>query len=255
MGYADRFVGRRIFVTGAGSGMGRATALRLAAEGGAVTATDVSVSGLAETDKQAGEAGISDRLTTTVLDVADETAINTVVDEAVERLGGLDVLVNAAGILRAVHSEDCPTELWDMVLRVNLTGTFLVTRAALPALLEAKGVVVNFASTSAAFGHPYMAAYAASKGGISSLTQTLAAEYASRGVRVVAVAPGGITTPMVSELVLPEDTDYQGIMRLMPRSGTFGEPEDVAGIVATLASDEGRHTTGIVVRIDGGTHA
>ena len=255
MRYADRFVGKRVFVTGAGSGMGRATALRLAIEGGAVTATDVSAEGLAVTEKQAGEAGVSDLLTTAVLDVSDESAINSAVSSALARLGGLDVLVNAAGILKAVHSEQCPTDLWETVLRVNLTGTFLVTRAALPALLEAKGVVVNFASTSAAFGHPYMAAYAASKGGVAALTQTLAAEYASRGLRVVAVAPGGITTPMVSDLVLPEDTDYQGITRLLPRSGTFGEPEDVAGIVATLASEEGRHTTGIVVRIDGGTHA
>lgn len=254
MRYADRFAGKRCFVTGAGSGMGRATALRLALEGGAVTATDVSVEGLAELARQASDAGASDLMTVTELDVADEAAVGRVVSEAIARQGGLDVLINAAGILRAVHTEDCTTEFWETVLRVNLTGTFLVTRTALPALVEAQGVVINFSSTSASFGHPYMAAYAASKGGIASFTQTLAAEYAKQGLRALAVAPGGISTPMVNTLALPEDADMKNIMRLMPMLGRFGEPEDVAGLVATLASDEGRHVTGITVRIDAGTH-
>lgn len=254
MRYSDRFEGKRVLVTGAGSGMGRATALRMALEGGAVTATDVSADGLAETEKRAAEAGVEALLTTAVLDVSDETAVGTVVGEALARHGGLDVLVNAAGVLRAVHTEECTTDFWETVLRINLTGTFLVTRAALPALLESQGVVVNFSSTSAFNGHPYMAAYAASKGGIASFTQTLAAEYAGRGLRAVAVAPGGISTPMVSGLELPADADYKNIGRLMPLLGRFGEPEDVAGIVAALASEEGRHVTGIVVRIDAGTH-
>lgn len=254
MSLANRFDGRSCFVTGAGSGMGQAVALRLAAEGGMVTATDVSTEGLEATTEAAAAAGVSERVHTGVLDVADEAAVNRVVTEAVERQGGLGVLVNAAGILRAVRTEECTTELWDRVLRVNLTGTFLVTRAALPALLEAKGAVLNFSSTSASYGHPYMAAYAASKGGISSLTQTLAAEYAKAGLRVVAVAPGGISTPMVDALDLPEGADMKLIMRLMPLTGRFGAPEDVAGLAATLLSDEGRHVTGVTLRIDAGTH-
>ena len=252
--WMPRFEGRSCLVTGAGSGMGRAIALRLAAEGGAVTATDISAGGLEETAKLAAEAGVRGVLSTAVLDVSDEQAVQTVVGQAVARQGGLHALVNAAGILRAVHSETCPTELWDLVLRVNLTGTFLVIRAALPALLEVEGAILNFSSTAASFGHPYMAAYAASKGGVSALTQTLAAEYAKRGLRVVAVAPGGISTPMTDTLALPEDADMKAIMRLMPLSGKFGAPEDLAGLAATLLSDEGRHITGVTIRVDAGTH-
>lgn len=250
----DRFENRSCLVTGAGSGMGRAIALRLAAEGGTVTATDVSAAGLEETAKLAAEAGISGALATDVLDVSDEAAVGTVVGRVIERQGGLHALVNAAGILRAVHSEACPTDLWDLVLKVNLTGTFLVIRAALPALLESRGAILNFSSTAASFGHPYMAAYSASKGGVSALTQTLASEYAKAGLRVVAVAPGGISTPMTDALDLPEDADMKAIMRLMPLTGRFGAPEDVAGLAATLLSDEGRHITGVVIRVDAGTH-
>ncbi|MHB1444685.1 MAG: SDR family NAD(P)-dependent oxidoreductase [Acidimicrobiales bacterium] len=251
---ADRFTDKSCLVTGAGSGMGRAIALRLAAEGGRVTASDVSGAGLDEVAARAGEQGWADRLHTAVLDVSDETAVDSVVGEVVARQGGLDTLVNAAGILRAVHTEECSTELWDRVLRVNLTGTFLVIRAALPALLAAKGAILNFSSTAASFGHPYMAAYAASKGGVSALTQTLAAEYAKAGLRVVAVAPGGISTPMVDALELPPDADMKNIMRLMPLNGRFGSPEDLAGLAATVLSEEGRHITGITVRVDAGTH-
>jgi NAD(P)-dependent dehydrogenase (short-subunit alcohol dehydrogenase family) len=234
--------------------MGRAIALRLAAEGGVVTATDVSAGGLGETAELAAEAGVKGILSTAVLDVSNEAAVEEVVARTIERQGGLHGLVNAAGILRAVHSEACPTDLWDLVLKVNLTGTFLVIRAALPALLESKGAILNFSSTAASFGHPYMAAYAASKGGVSALTQTLASEYAKAGLRVMAVAPGGISTPMTDTLDLPEDADMKAIMRLMPLTGRFGAPEDVAGLAATLLSDEGRHITGVVIRVDAGTH-
>jgi len=251
---ADRFTDKSCLVTGAGSGMGRAIALRLAAEGGRVTASDVSAPGLEEVADRAREEGWADRFHTSVLDVADEAAVDSVVAEVTSRQGGLDALVNAAGILRAAHTAECTTDIWDRVLRVNLTGTFLVIRAALPALLEAKGAILNFSSTAASFGHPYMAAYAASKGGVSALTQTLAAEYAKAGLRVVAVAPGGISTPMVDALELPADADMKNIMRLMPLNGHFGRPEDLAGLAATLLSEEGRHITGVTIRVDAGTH-
>ncbi|MFV2174204.1 SDR family NAD(P)-dependent oxidoreductase [Actinomadura sp. LOL_016] len=254
----ERFDGRRVIITGAGSGIGQATVLRILAEGGRVAAFDVSEEGLAETAKRAGAAGHGDRLTTAIMDVADEGAVRRGVAAAVRELGGLDALVNAAGILRSSHTHETTLEFWNTVLTVNLTGTFLVTREALPALLESgRGAVVNFSSTSASFAHPYMAAYAASKGGIQSFTHVLASEYAKQGLRAVAVAPGSISSGMTTGRGpgLPEDADMSLFGKLMPALGKgFAGPETVAGVVAMLASDDGAFVTGTELRIDGGTH-
>ncbi len=254
----NRFAGRRIIVTGAGSGIGQGTALRLLAEGGRVHGIDIDAEGLQRTHDDASMAGVADRLHTGVLDIADEDSVGSHVAAAVERLQGLDVLVNAAGILRAAHTHECSLEMWNQVLSVNLTGTFLMTRAAPPSLLASgKGVVVNFSSTSATFAHPYMAAYAASKGGIDAFTHTLAVEYGKQGLRAVAVAPGGIASgiTMTTAGMLPADTDWSLFAKMSPVIGRgFGEPADVAGVIAMLASDDGRFITGTSVRIDGGAH-
>ncbi|WP_067821875.1 SDR family NAD(P)-dependent oxidoreductase [Actinomadura kijaniata] len=253
----NRFEGRRVLVTGGGSGIGRATALRILEEGGRVVAFDVNAEGLAATAERAG--AHADRLTTSVVDISDEAAVRAGVAAAVETLGGLDVLVNAAGILRSAHTHQTTLEFWNRVLAVNLTGTFLMTREALPALLESgRGVVVNFSSTSASFAHPYMAAYAASKGGIQSFTHVLAAEYAGRGLRAVAVAPGSISSDMTDGRGpgLPGDADMSLFAKLVPalNQGGFAPPETVAGVVAALASDDGAFVTGTEIRVDGGTH-
>jgi NAD(P)-dependent dehydrogenase (short-subunit alcohol dehydrogenase family) len=167
--------------------------------------------------------------------------------------------VNAAGIMRTAHTHECTLEMWNLVIGVNLTGTFLVTRSSLPALLATgNGVVVNFSSTSASFAHPYMGAYAASKGGIDSFTHTLAMEYAKQGLRAVCVAPGGINSGITAGVpgMLPPDTDWKLFAKLMPLlPRQFGDPADIAGVIAMLASDDGRHITGTTIRIDGGTHA
>ncbi|MBY8884568.1 SDR family oxidoreductase [Streptomyces sp. PTM05] len=249
----NRFEGRRALVTGAGSGIGRATALRLLQEGAAVVAADISEAGLKETVARASGGG---SLSTAVLDISDEAAVGRVVEEAVSGLGGLDVLVNAAGILRSSHTHATTLELWNTIIGVNLTGTFLVTRSALPALLgTGRGVVVNFSSTSASFAHPYMAAYAASKGGIQSFTHALALEYSKQGLRAVCVAPGSIQSGMTSDPGLPQDTDWSLLAKLAPAIGEgFAPPETVAGVVAMLASDDGAFVTGTEIRVDGGTH-
>ena len=261
----ERFAGRRVLVTGGGSGIGQATVLRLLAEGGQVAAADVSADGLSATEERAAADGIGKRLTTHPMDVADEDAVRTGVAGAAGALGGLDVLVNAAGILRSSHTHTTSLELWEGVLRVNLTGTFLVTREALPALLASgRGVVVNFSSTSASFAHPYMAAYAASKGGILSFTHAIAAEYARRGLRAVAVAPGSVSSGMTDASGtsaanagpgLPDDADMRLFAKLIPAIGAgFAGPETVAGVVAMLASDDGAFIDGTEIRVDGGTH-
>lgn len=254
----NRFAGRRVLITGGGSGIGRATVARILAEGGTVVAADISGPGLEATAEQAGEAGTEGRLTSVVADISDEASVTDAIGSAISGLGGLDVLVNAAGILRSSHTERTTLDFWNTMIGVNLTGTFLVTRQALPALLaDGKGVVVNFSSTSAAFAHPYMAAYAATKGGIQSFTHAIALEYAKRGLRAVCVAPGSIASGMTSDPGLPADADFGLLGKLTPAigGGGFAGPETVAGVIAMLASDDGAFVTGTEIRIDGGTHA
>ncbi|WP_217251061.1 SDR family NAD(P)-dependent oxidoreductase [Streptomyces sp. AC602_WCS936] len=257
-----RFEGRRVLVTGGGSGIGRATVLRLLTEGAAVVAADISAAGLKETAALA--AGHAEPPATVVVDIADEASVRDAVGAATGRLGGLDVLVNAAGVLRSSHTHDTTLDFWNTLVAVNLTGTFLMTREALPALLAAgRGVIVNFSSTSASFAHPYMAAYAATKGGIQSFTHAIAAEYAKQGLRAVCVAPGSIASGMTADPGLPEDTDWDLYAKLRPAlagegfadpATGFAAPEAVAGVVAMLASDDGAFITGTEIRVDGGTH-
>ncbi|WP_420081011.1 SDR family NAD(P)-dependent oxidoreductase [Streptomyces sp. JL4002] len=255
----NRYEGRRVLITGGGSGIGRATVHRILAEGGLVHTVDVSDEGLAATAARAAEDGHAARLTTATLDISDENAVRDGVAAAVRALGGLDVLVNAAGILRSEHTHKTTLDLWNTVIAVNLTGTFLMIREALPALLAGeRPVVVNFSSTSASFAHPYMSAYAASKGGIQSMTHALAAEYSKQGLRFVSVAPGSIESGMTTGNGpgLPEDTDWSLFTKLAPAIGQgFAGPQAVAGVVAMLGSEDGAFITGTEIRIDGGTHA
>ena len=201
-----------------------------------------------------------------MLNIGDEASVTEGVRAAAELFGGLDVLVNAAGILRAAHTHEMSLAEWNKVLTVNLTGTFLVTREALPALLAGdQPVVVNFSSTSASFGHPYMAAYAASKAGVQAFTHAIALEYSKQNLRAVSVAPGSISSGMTDgtgtskENVGPgfpeHDVDWSLVTKLLPAIGEgFAGPEAVAGVVAMLASDDGKFITGTEIRIDGGTH-
>jgi NAD(P)-dependent dehydrogenase (short-subunit alcohol dehydrogenase family) len=251
----ERFESKRCLITGGGSGMGQATVLRILREAGTVVAVDVNEKGLAETARRATEEGTAGRLTTIEADVSSEGAVATMVDDAADALGGIDVLINAAGILRSAHTHECSLDLWNQVIGVNLTGTFLVTRAALPHLLDGGGAIVNFASTSAFHAHPYMAAYSASKAGVEAFTRTIALEYCKRGVRAVCVAPGGVATPLVLEIDLPEDADGSFFRRLMPNGRGFADPSEVAGMVAALASDDGSFVNGTTLLIDGATHA
>ncbi|MBF6416222.1 SDR family NAD(P)-dependent oxidoreductase [Nocardia cyriacigeorgica] len=261
-----RLEGHRTLVTGAASGIGQATALRLLDEGAAVVAADVSADGLAATQAGAAERGTADRLTTLTMDIGAERSVIDGVRTAVETLGGLDSVVNAAGILRASHTEQTGLDLWNQIIGINLTGTFLVVREALPALLaNPRSSVVNFSSTSAAFAHPYMAAYAASKGGIQSFTHALALEFGGKGLRAVCVAPGSIKSGITDATpgYVPADADWSLFAKLSPVLPTslesggagMGDPTAVAGVIAMLVSEDGAFITGTEIRIDGGTHA
>lgn len=253
----ERFTDRTAIVTGAASGIGRATLLRLVSEGASVLAVDVTAEALAEAvEEAAGVAKVGGgQAVAHVADVSEEASVAGAVQYAVEQFGRLDVLCNIAGILRTAHSHQCSLDLWEQVIAVNLTGTFLFCRQALAHLLQTGGCIVNCASTAADFGHPWMAAYAASKGGVAALTQTLAAvEYSKQGVRVNAVAPGSVTSGITDNIEFPDGIDSKLIYRIMSPTGAKG-PETVASVVAMLASADGAHMTGALVRIDGGTHA
>lgn len=246
-----RFEGRTALVTGAASGIGRATVHRLVEEGAAVLALDVSAEGLAATAEGAAHPGA---VATLVGDVRDADVAPAAVEAARELRGHLDLLVNAAGILRFEHSHEADLDEWERILAVNLTGAFRCVRAALPALLDGGGAIVNVASTSALFGHPWAAAYAASKGGLLALTKTLAVEYATQGLRVNAVCPGSIDTPITGAFHLPEGADPKLVRRIMSPTGMAG-PEVVAAAIAYLGSDDARHVNGTELRIDGATHS
>jgi NAD(P)-dependent dehydrogenase (short-subunit alcohol dehydrogenase family) len=249
-----RFEDKVVLVTGAASGIGRATVERLAEEGATLACLDVQADMVEEVADTARAAGADARAW--VCDVSDEEAVERTVAEVVATYGRLDVLCNIAGLMRTSHSHEVPREQWDLVIGVNLTGTFLVTKACLPHLLETKGNIVMAASTSSLSGHPYMLAYAASKGGIMAMTYTLAVEYAKRGLRVNAVAPGGIETPLsaATGAMLPSDSDWSLFGRISPVDQNRG-PETVASTIAFLASDDAAHVNGEYVRVDGATLA
>jgi NAD(P)-dependent dehydrogenase (short-subunit alcohol dehydrogenase family) len=259
----QRFADRRAIVTGAGSGIGQATVARLLDEGATVVGYDVSAEGLERTATAADEAGTGKRLTTAVLDVSAEDVVMAAVDSALVELGGLEVLVNAAAIQRCAHTHEHSLDDWNVTLAVNLTGIFLMTRQTLPALLASgRGVVVNFTSTAASFAHPYMAAYAASKGGVLSLTHSLALEYSRQGLRAVNIQPGGIATALASSTLAKMPADYdiglwakQTPLLHVKGDGILGDPSSVAAVIAMVASDDGAFITGTEIRIDGGAHA
>ena len=247
-----RFTGRRALVTGAASGIGRATALRLAAEGAQVVAVDVNAESLATLAEAAG--GTAGSLTTLVGDVSTEEGVVALVTTSVDRLGGLDVVVNVAGVLSFSHTHEVTLAEWNRLIAINLTGTFLVCRESLPHLLASRGNIVNLASTAAHKGQPWATAYVASKGGVLALTRSLAVEYAAQGLRVNSISPGAIDTPITGAFHLPEGADIKLLGRVTPL-GPFGTPEGIAAAIAFVASDEASHMNGADLLIDGATLA
>jgi NAD(P)-dependent dehydrogenase (short-subunit alcohol dehydrogenase family) len=247
----QRFDGRRVLLTGAASGIGRATARRLVAEGATVVGVDRDADGLEVTRT---EVGSPERFLPRVTDVADEESVIDNVAGAVGDLGGLDVLVNVAGIHVTTPLETLDVSDVRRMLEVNLIGTMLCCREAVPHLPDGSGVIVNTASSSATHGNPYMGGYAASKAGVLAFSLTLAAELSSRRIRVVPVSPGGVSTPLSAGPARDlENLDVRYYARIKPYAG-LGKPEDIAGAIAFAASDDGAYLNGAELRIDGGAH-
>ena len=244
-----RFESRFALVTGAAAGIGRATAVRLASEGARVFACDVDDAGLAETVAAIGDAAVAHRL-----DVADPAACRAAVAACVARFGRLDVLCNVAGIMNFAHATDISEADWNRMLAVNLSGVFWMSQAAIPHLLETRGVIVNMASAAGVKGQAYTLPYSVAKAGVISLTRCLALEYAKRGLRVVALAPGGVKTQLTASVKFPEGFDPALIQKLMPLMD-LATPDEIAAAVAYLASSEARYVNGAVLNIDGGQTA
>ena len=243
----QRYAGKGVIVTGAGSGIGRGVAERMGAEGGKVACLDVNIDNAKETAASIGSNALA-----FACDVSDFAQVESVVAEVTKAFGQIDVACNVAGIGGFANSHDVDPAKFERMIAVNLTGTFFMCRAVLPQMVErGHGVIINTSSTAAVMGQPWSAAYCASKGGVSALTRALATEYDSP-IRICAVAPGGVETNMYSAFIPPEGAAW-GRMAKMSRNGVeVGKPSELASFYAYLGSDEARYITGATLMMDGG---
>ena len=233
-----RLDGRVALVSGAASGIGKAVSERLTAEGAVVAGCDVTE--------------VPGSIT---CDVRDQDACIAAVATVVDRHGRLDILANVAGIGIARLIGELSADEWRQVIEVNLTGTFLLSQAALPELLASTGTIVNMASVAGMRATPYNAAYCASKGGVIMLTKSMAIELAKAGVRVNAVCPASVDTPFLRNFQIPEGADMSLFTRAASPMGRMIDPAEVAAAVAYLASDDAATVSGTTLVIDGAATA
>lgn len=244
--------GEAALVTGAATGLGRATAQKLAALGANLCLVDLNAEGLAET------AGLLTESKVEVLlypaDLADPAACTGAVAAAVAQFGRLDALCNVAGLIYLANTHQMPLDQLQRTIAVNLTAPFLLCQAAIPHLLKNNGAIVNVASSAAFIGQAYTAAYCATKAGIVNMTKAMAMEYIHQPIRINALAPGGMMTSMATNFRLPEGADVALAKRFSGLRGLV-EINDAADMIALLASDAGRGFHGSCVTIDAGITA
>ncbi|MDE0603368.1 MAG: SDR family NAD(P)-dependent oxidoreductase [bacterium] len=246
-----RFSGKVALVTGAGSGIGQATAIRLASEGAVVTGSDINEAGLEET---AGMVTGDGAFHPAVSDVRSRDACHELVASAVADHGRLDVLCNVAGVARGHRVEHVDQEAWDLIMGVNVEGVFWMSQAALPHLESSEGCIVNIASNAGLMGQAYTVPYCASKGAVVLMTKAMAMEMMKTGIRVNAIAPGGVETNLMETFTFPEDPDADLMGRYLGFRGQ-AQADDIASLVAYIASDDGHRIHGSVLSIDAGMTA
>jgi NAD(P)-dependent dehydrogenase (short-subunit alcohol dehydrogenase family) len=247
-----QLTGKVALVTGAASGLGRATARKYASAGASVFLVDVNGDALAETVELLGLEG--DVVATHVADLSDTAACRDVVVAAVARFGRLDTLCNVAGVIYLANTPDMPTDRLQRTIDVNLTAPFLLSQAAIPHLLETQGAIVNVASSASYIGEAYAAAYCATKWGIVGMTKAMAMEFQKKPIRINAVAPGGMITNIAANFVPPENCDFELLKRFSGMRGTV-EVDDVADMILLLGTEAGRGFHGSCVSIDAGITA
>jgi len=243
-----RFENQVAVVTGAGRGIGHAIAVRLAKEGARVASVSRTEANAQKTADEINAAR-ADAAKAYAVDVADHAAVQKAAAQILEDFGRVDILVNNAGVTRDGLSMRMSLDDWDTVMNTNLKGAFTFTQALMrPMIKQRSGRIINISSIAGLTGNAGQANYSASKAGLIGLTKTLARELASRGITVNAVAPGLIETDMTTVL---SDEIRQAILQKVPL-GKLGEPDDIAGAVAYLASAEAKYITGQVLTVDGG---
>ncbi len=248
-----RLAGRRAIVTGAGAGIGRAIAIRLAAEGARVMVADVDVHAAESVAREIGPCAVAH-----VVDVSDEDSVGAMIRRAGGEWGGLDVMVNNAGIGIAATTPDTDAADWHRVLDVCLTGTFLGMKHAIPVIRDSGGgAIINMSSVAALVGVADRAAYCAAKGGILALTRAAAIDHVAEGVRVNCIAPGTVDTPWVERITRGYDDPEAARSAMEERQphGRLVSPEEIAAMAAYLASDEAASVIGAAMVVDGGMTA
>ncbi len=243
--------GKRVFVTGSGAGIGKAIAALFTERGARVVISDMNADAAKQAAEEIGAAGVAN------CDVTDEAQVQSAIQQAVDLLGGLDVLVNNAGIEVASPLLQQSTESFDKIFAVNVRGTFVTMKAATPHLVESKGNIVNIASIAGVGGSPLLGSYCATKAAVIQLTRVAAVEMRPAGIRVNAVCPGFADTAMVERLV----PDFEAATQVpfgdlvAAKQGRLGTPQDIAEVAAFLASDRATWITGSHYVLDGGLTA
>lgn len=248
----QRFQNRNVLITGAGSGIGKAAAMRIASEGGNLALLDINAAHLQTLTNELRQ--YDSKVVSVTCDVGKFAEVRDAIDELSNQLGGIHALSHNAGILRCYHTHEMTSEQWQEMMTVNLTGTFHVNRHALPHLLKhERSYLVNTSSIAIDQPHPWMSAYAATKGAIKAFTRSIFIEYFMQGLHANCVLPGSIQSELGSQFSIPEGGNPDLVKTLIP----LGEsrcvsPAHVAGVIALLTSDDAIHINGTEITVDGG---